>query len=177
MRRICLVGVVATAAPLAVAVAAWPGVSPAATRHGAKPNKVTKVTCNLALEIQAPAGELSVTPAAPTGTRFGTVQCGKSFGSGVEQDSFTLLTDGNVQGKYRQYFGTGTLQGTFMLLPADSSPSTSSTFSAQSYTGTYNVTGGTGSYRKAKGKGTISCSTPDSVHLSCREKLRVTVPS
>lgn len=176
MRRICLVGALMATGPLVGAVAVWPAVSPAATGQGkkvSKTQKVTKVTCKMELIVQPQSGQTTVTPAAANGTRYGTVRCGKVLGQGVEQDSFALLTSGDLKGQYKQYFGTGSAHGAFTLTAGDSPPSTSTTFSTASYTGTYTIAGGTGAYGKAVGKGVVSCTTEDSVHFSCVEKIKL----
>ena len=175
MRRICLVGALLATSSLVGAVALWPAVSPAATqgKKVSKTQKVTKVTCKLDLIVQPDPGQTAVTPAAEGGTRYGTARCGKVLGQGVEQDSFAFLTSGDLKGQYKQYFGTGSAHGAFTLTPGDSPPSTSTTFSTESYTGTYTITGGTGAYEKALGKGTVSCTTQDSVHLSCTERIKL----
>jgi len=46
-------------------------------------------------------------------------------------------------------------------------------FAASSYTGTITIKGGTGAYQKAKGTGTLTCQSPDSVHLTCVEHLKL----
>jgi hypothetical protein len=158
------------------AVAAWPAISAAAATQGkkvSKTQKMTKVTCKLELNVQPAPGQTDVTPADESGARYGAVHCGKVLGQGVEQDSFAFLTSGDLQGKYKQYFGTGSAHGAFTLTPGDSPPPTSTTFSTATYTGTYTITGGTGAYAKALGKGTVSCTTQDSVHFSCTEKIKL----
>ncbi len=175
MRRICLVGALIATGPLVGAVAVWPAISPAAAAQSKKVTKakVTKVTCKLSLNVQAPSDQTAATPAAESGTRYGKVRCGKVLGQGMEQDAFTLQTNGDLQGNYKQYFGTGSAHGAFTLTPGDSQPPTSTTFSTQSYTGTYTIVGGTGAYQQAAGNGTVSCTTNDGIHFSCVEKIKL----
>jgi hypothetical protein len=68
--------------------------------------------------------------------------------------------------------------GTFTLTPSDNNPPTTTTsFSQASYTGTFIVKDGAGAFAKATGTGTLSCSTNDAVHLSCRQKGKVITPA
>ncbi len=54
-------------------------------------------------------------------------------------------------------------------------PLTSTNFQSVSYIGRLTVSGGTGLDRLAKGTAaTVTCSSPDSVHMSCTYKLKLT---
>jgi hypothetical protein len=52
---------------------------------------------------------------------------------------------------------------------------TAMSFEAQTWQGTVKVVGGTGLYKgiKSKKAGTMTCLSPDSVHLSCTQKLKL----
>lgn len=163
MKRICLFGVTVIAAGLACV-----SVAVGASTH------TSKTTCHISLTTQAPAGSDSATPATEQGTQYGPVRCHGGFGSGVQADTFKLMSTGNVQGHYTQYFDLGSLHGSFTLTPVGSAPTSKSTFSTEQYKGKAKVTGGTGSYAGTKGKGTVKCSTPDGVHFACTEKLKLT---
>lgn len=47
------------------------------------------------------------------------------------------------------------------------------TFGTQDYTGTAKLLGGTAAYKGIVGSAKLSCTTPDSVHFSCAEKLKL----
>jgi len=150
-----------------------------AAKPKAKPKaKPVKVTCKASVGTMPAAGEDSVLPPVQQGSQYGAVHCAKLLGSGVQADSFTLLDTGDLQGKYAQYFGVGTIHGTFALTADDTSPpSSTTTFASVSYTGTIKVTGGTGAFKKATGQGTLKCASVDGVHFTCNETVRVTVPA
>jgi hypothetical protein len=165
VKRICLLG-----AAMAGLLVAGVATAPAATTHSTK--KSTKLTCTLKLVDQIPSDDTAVTQGAGSGTQFGTAACGKPLGRGVEQDSFTLDDAGDLVGPYQQWFNTGSVRGQYVLTPNDSQSPTL-TFSQASYSGTIKVTGGTGAFNKASGTGTLTCSTQDSAHYSCTEKLKL----
>jgi hypothetical protein len=98
------------------------------------------------------------------------------LGTGVESETLLLDDSGNLTGTYTMYFPTGSVHGTYALTPGDSLPSGPTTFDSATYTGTATATGGTGIYKHGVGHGTLTCSTPDSVHLSCRGQLKLTLP-
>jgi hypothetical protein len=117
---------------------------------------------------------VAVIPPVQQGSQYGPLRCGKLLGSGIQAESFTLLDSGDLQGKYAQYFGTGTVHGTFALTPQDTGPpSSTTTFANVAYTGTVDVLGGTGAFRKAAGKGKLACASTDGVHFSCTETVRI----
>jgi hypothetical protein len=83
-------------------------------------------------------------------------------------------------GKYTQYFGDGSVRGTFDLVPQEGSGNlTPGSFTSQSWQGTLKIAGGTGAFKAVqglKGKknlGTLSCTSPDTVHLTCTEKVKL----
>jgi hypothetical protein len=172
VRRISLVGAAIIAALLIAAAAAVAAKTPVK----AKP-VTTKVTCTLALTAEVPAGDTVVTPGDPQGTQFGFVHCGKLFGSGVQTDPYAQTSSGDVVGSYRQYFATGSIHGQYELAVTQQSAPTTTTFTAASYAGTVSVTGGSGAYGGATGKGTLACSTTDSIHTSCIEHLKLKLPA
>jgi hypothetical protein len=178
LRRICLVGAVIAAGSLAVGVVTAPA---AATKAAAKTKttvKATAVTCSSNVTTAIPAGDTQVIAPVSDGTQYGAVRCNKGLGSGVQTDTFTTLDTGNLQGLYKLYLNTGTVHGKFNLTPAEGPPLTTGTFQSAFYTGTLTVTGGTGAYLhvKSKGIGTLTCSSPDDVHLSCSDKFKVVKP-
>jgi hypothetical protein len=172
VRRISLVATAMTVALLTIGVAAG-----AAKTH-AKPKKVTaKVTCALALTAEVPAGDTVVTPGDPSGSQFGFVGCGKLLGQGVQSDPYSQTASGDTVGSYKQYFGTGSIHGLYDLSVTEQSAPTTTTFTATSYAGTMSVTGGSGTWAGVRGKGTLTCSTPDAIHTSCTEHLKLKLPA
>lgn len=170
-RRICLVGIAVSAVPFAVGIS----VATAASKStpAAKP---TVLKCHLSLGTVPPPGSAAVDQPASQGAQYGTVHCGgASFGWGVEKDTFNVPDSGDTVGNYAQYFGSGSIRGKFDLTPTPGSGDLTGTgFSSQSWTGTVTVTGGTGTLAKAAGKkGVLKCTSDDSVHLSCTEKIKL----
>ncbi len=164
-RRICIVGTVISAGSLVVGVA----IAPAAKT---KPKRIA-VTCSSSVTTQIPDGATEVLPPVSQGTQYGTVRCGK-LGPGVEADAFTVPDSGDVHAQFAQYFAAGSIHGNFVLTPDEGPPLTTTTFQSATYTGTFTVSGGTGVYARIKGKGTLTCSSPDTLHLSCTEKGTLT---
>jgi hypothetical protein len=129
------------------------------------------------MSVQIPADATGVTAGAVQGTYAGHAGCGAPLFGGVASSPFTIDASGDVNATYTEYLATGSLRGTYSLSITEQSPPTQTTFAATSYAGTVTVTGGTGVYRGVTGTGTLTCSTPDSVHLSCKEKLKLALPS
>lgn len=174
MRHIRLIGPAIVAGLLLTGVAgAQAGTKSTATTRTA----TTKVTCVTTLTDTIPQGDTGVTPDDTEGRQAGQVVCHKLLGPGMQTDRFKIADTGDASGTYTQYFGTGTVRGKYRLTPADSQPSSTTTFASTSYAGTITITGGTGAYRGVKGKGTETCSTSDGVHTSCTEKLKVKLPA
>lgn len=146
----------------------------AAPKPAKKAVKGTLVTCHASIVQQLGASDTGLVPVPTQGAYIGTVSCDKAFGAGMQAAAFKLQDDGSLRGANLLYFDTGTVRGRFTLVPADSSPTYSATFAAVDYTGTITVAGGTGAFKGAQGKGTLKCTSPDSLHLSCTEKLRMT---
>lgn len=177
MRRIWLV-----VAVMAVGVLAVGATQAIAAKSKSKSKKTPKtvtttVSCKISIGTMAASGETAVDPTAAQGSQFGSLRCGGGVGSGVQSDTFQSLDSGDLQGKFAQYFGTGTVHGSFSMTPDDGAPSSTTTFSNVSYTGTMNVAGGTGAYKKATGKGTLKCASADSVHFNCTSKVKLSRPA
>ena len=151
------------------------GAKPAAN---AKPKPVKfKVTCKSNVGDVPADGDDSVVPPVDQGWQYGAVQCGKVFGNGIAANKFSLQDSGDLEGTWSQYYSVGTIRGKFTMTPADTGPPSSpTTFAAISYTGTATVDAGTGAYKKAKGQGTMNCSSTDGVHFTCTDSVKVTLP-
>ena len=171
MKRICLVGA-AVAAVLILGVSS----ALAAISH-AKKTTGTKFACTASVTVQVPGGDTAVTPDAQNGTLVGPASCSKLLGRGVEALQYTMADSGDLVGKWQQWFNAATVFGTFNLTPSDTPPSTSSSFSAASYSGTFVIKNGKGAAAKATGRGTLKCSTKDSVHFICKASGRVSLPA
>jgi hypothetical protein len=179
VKRICLLGAT-VAVVLILGVASAMAASSHASKGGKKhktPSTVTsKVSCASSLTLQVAPGDADVTAAATEGTQMGSVSC--NTGKGAAWQSFTTADSGDITGKWQSWFNTGSLYGTFTLTPSDNNPpSTTSTFTEASYTGTFIIKNGTGAYAKATGTGTMNCSTKDSVHFTCKQSGKVTLPA
>jgi hypothetical protein len=168
MRRICLVGA-AFAGSLVVGVS----VAPAANK--APKVKPTKVSCKIAMSVAIPSGDTQLALPADGGNMYGTAACGRPLGHGIVATTFTLQDSGDLTGKFAQYYSDGTVHGTFDLTPTDSSPSSPGSFMTQSYTGTGAVQGGSGTDAGDSGPVKMKCTTPDSVHLTCTETIKLTL--
>ena len=173
-RRISFVAALAAASSLSIGV----GLSAAA---GAQAPKPTLVRCSITLAVVPPAGQASVSQPPTQGTQYGPSHCHrKGFGWGVESTTFNVPDSGDTVGTYIQYMDGGTITGAFDLTPDESQPLSSNSFLSNSWTGTVTVTRGTGIYKgiKAKkGSGVLTCSTSDSVHIACKEKIKLFVPA
>ena len=137
-----------------------------------------KLTCHEELIAAAPEGTNVVDQPPTQGAQYGPVNChgATAFGHGSTATKFNVPDTGDTVGKYTQYFSAGTVKGTFDLTPNESN-FTPTTFTAQSWQGTVKVLSGTGVYKGIKGKkgtGVLKCTSPDTVHLSCTEKIKLT---
>jgi hypothetical protein len=146
--------------------------------------KPTALNCKISMSTQPPAGSNAVDQPASQGVQYGPTHCArKGFGHGVIADSFTVPDSGDTVGTYVQYFQAGSIVGKFDLTPNEGAPVSDATFQSQTWTGTVTVTGGTGVYKGIKSKkgkkgmGVLKCTSVDSVHLSCSEKVKVVLPS
>jgi hypothetical protein len=173
LRRIWLV-----VAAMAMGLLTGGATQALAAKTKAKPkSKAVKVSCKASVGTMPAAGDDSVIPPVQQGSQYGPIHCGKLLGSGIQAESFTLLDSGDLQGKYAQYFGAGTVHGTFALTPQDTGPpSSTTTFASVAYTGTVDARGGTGAFRKAAGKGKLACASTDGVHFSCTETVKIALP-
>jgi hypothetical protein len=146
----------------------------------AAPPKATKLYCNMQLTTTPPAGSSTVNQPSSQGSQYGPVHCPRAgFGGGVMSDSFTVPDNGNTMGTYTQYFSAGSIRGTFVLEPQESSGISVTNFESQSWLGTVKITGGTGIYhgiKSVRAPGMMTCTSPDSVHLTCTEKVKAFVP-
>lgn len=137
--------------------------------------KPITVNCSMSMTTVPPSGSNTVNQPQAQGNQYGPNKCPrKIFGSGTVEDSYTIADSGDTVGTYTQYFKTGTVSGAFDLTPNESSDVTS--FESQTWTGTITVLGGTGTYKGIKGKkntGVFNCSSPDNVHMSCTETIKV----
>jgi hypothetical protein len=153
----------------AVAFAGSAGIAGAAGTKSAG-----KLTCHEEWIAAAPEGTNVVDQPPTQGNQYGPVNCHgpMPFGGGTVATKFNVPDSGDTVGKYTQYFNAGTVKGTFDLTPTESNFSATS-FTAQNWQGTLKVLSGTGVYKGIKGKkvGTINCTSVDSVHLKCVEKV------
>lgn len=178
-RRISFVGTAVAAASLVVGV----GLA-AAAGTGQTANSVT-LTCKIAIATPPGPGESTVEQPPLAGTFYGPSHCRtntKSFGGSTEAAPFKVADSGDTVGTYAQYFGAGSITGKFDLTPGEGTLPTADNFLSTTYTGTVTVTGGTGTFAGIKGlagkkhMGTLHCTSPDTVHLTCTEKVKVTLP-
>ncbi|MBV9941431.1 MAG: hypothetical protein JO262_04805 [Solirubrobacterales bacterium] len=171
-RRICLVGIAIAAVPFAAGIS----VAAAATKSAVAAKPVV-LKCRIALGTVPPPGSPAVDQPPANGSQYGTVHCaGASFGWGVEKDTFKVPDSGDTVGSYVQYFSDGSIRGRFDLTPreGDGSLSSPSSFTSQAWAGTVTVLSGTGSLAQATGKkGVLRCTSGDTVHLTCTEKLKL----
>jgi hypothetical protein len=167
-RRILLVGSALAVVPFVVGI----GVAGAAANKTSTKPVVLK--CHISLSTVPPPGSNTVDQPSSQGLSYGQAHCPK-IGGGVEQQSFNVPDSGDTVGKYWQYFSTGSIRGKFDLSPEEGSGALSATsFESESWTGTVTVTGGTGTLAGAVGKkGTLDCTSDDTVHLTCTEKIKL----
>jgi hypothetical protein len=155
-----------------VTAAAFAGSAGIALAAGSK--SAGKLSCHEEWIAAAPEGTNVVDQPPSQGSQYGPVSCHgpMPFGNGTVATKFNVPDSGDTVGKYTQYFSAGTVKGTFDLTPTESNFSATS-FTAQNWQGTIKVLSGTGVYKGIKGKkvGTIACTSTDSVHLHCVEKV------
>jgi len=174
LKRIVLTG----AALAALFTAGIPAASMAAApaHHSKKKTATTKtvtshVSCKLSLTTVAPPGSAGVEAGATSGANYGDSRCSSEH-PGVARQMFAVDPAGNMTGRLAQWFSTGSLYGTFSLTETSSSaPPTATTFGKAAFSGTVTLTGASGMMKGITGKGTMSCTTPDSLHYTCKEKL------
>jgi len=175
-RRICLVGTAIAAVPFAVGISVATAASKTTTPKPAV--KAVVLKCHMSLSTVPPPGSAAVDQPPSQGAQYGSVHCrGGSFGFGVEKSTFKVPDSGDTVGSYVQYFGGGSIRGKFDLSPDESGDVSSTDFTSESWTGTVTVTSGTGTLAKASGKkGVLKCTSGDSVHMTCTEKLKLKQP-
>lgn len=168
-RRICLVGAaLSVVCPLAL------GVGTAGAASKSKPSsktapKIQRVRCAADTSIVIPAGATTVSPPATDGREYGTASCTPKLGFGVQRDLFAVPSSGNTDAKFTWYLSTGTVYGTYILVPQEDSLN----FLASSWTGTMKVLGGSGAYRGVKGTGTMFCKSADQLHTACKDTVKL----
>jgi hypothetical protein len=130
------------------------------------------VTCKINVTAVAPAGQPTFIPASETGDEFGTSSCPGAEGKGAAHMTFSLQDDGDLTGSFWEWFGTGSVHGTYVLTPSQPATLNPNNFASSDFAGTLQVTGGTGAFKPAVGKGTLTCTSPDSVHFSCSAPIK-----
>ena len=134
----------------------------------------SNATCKLALTTMAPPGTVTVTQGGQTGQQYGSAHCPHPLSSGAARASFALDDAGDLSGKIQHWFKTGTVFGTYTMSPtAPTGPPTTTSFASSAFTGTVKITGGGGALAGTTGTGTMSCTSDDSVHYSCTEKVKL----
>lgn len=171
-RRICIVGAAIAAVPFVIGLGVAGAAAKTKSKH--KGGNTGTLTCHISLATVPPPGSATVNQPPAHGTQYGSVRC-PTFGSGVEKVTFKVADSGDTVGSYAQYFGTGSIRGKFDLSPTEASGALSSTsFASETWAGTVTLTGGTGSHAKAAAKkSTLKCTSGDTVHLTCTEKLKL----
>ncbi len=167
-RRICLAGAaLSVACPLALGAA---GAS-AASKSKPAPLKTRtqRVRCTTSTSIVIPPGETTVLPPASQGREYGTSNCAPGLGAGVQKDAFAVVASGDTEARYTLYFPSGTMHGTYVLIPQEESLN----FLAADSTGTMKVLGGSGAYKGVKGTGTMVCKSGDGLHTTCTDRLKL----
>jgi hypothetical protein len=128
-----------------------------------------------------PTGSNSVDQPATQGAQYGPSHCPRlGFGPGIIADSFTVPDSGDTVGTFVQYLRAGTIHGKFDLSPLPPTGIGGTTFESQSWEGTLTIVGGTGVYtgiKSKKGAGKFKCTSPDSVHMTCTERVKVKLPA
>lgn len=164
-RRYLFVVTAVMASSLAVGVGIAVAAAPTAKR----------LTCHISLGTVPPPGSATVNQPSSQGSQYGPLHCGQATGGGVMSDAFTVPDTGNTVGTYTQYFKAGSISGSFNLTPSEAGPISVMSFESQDWTGTVKITHGTGVYSgiKSTRRGVMKCSSPDSVHLTCTEKISV----
>ena len=143
----------------------------------AKTTSSRVVRCHVYLSTVPGANSAQVDQPPSGGRQYGPAKCpATGLGSGMEADKFTVPLSGDLVGTYSQYFSTGTITGKFDLVPQEAPPLSSTTFASESFVGKVSVTGGTGTLKGTKSTkaGVMKCTSPDTVHLTCTETVKVT---
>lgn len=140
----------------------------------AAPTGRVVLKCTTTLTAVPPGGTAVVQQPPIGGWEYGHMLCNrKKLGlyGGVEARKFTVPLNGNAVGSFTQFFPGGVLAGKFKLVPAEIG--FGENFSAESWTGTFTVTGGSGAFGKmtSASPGVMKCSSSDTVHITCTEKV------
>jgi hypothetical protein len=109
------------------------------------------------LQVSCTATAYNVDFPQLSGPALAQLNCTKPFGAGVQLAHNTTTIVGstvNVSGSFKNFFDDGTDSGTVKL----SGPFGTGAITA---TGSVTITGGTGAYKHIKGKGAVTCTTPD----------------
>jgi hypothetical protein len=175
VKRICLLGA-AIAGLISIGATTAVAAAPHAASRAKAATAKTKIGCKWSLNVQVPAGTNEVTQGTTSGVQYGTTVCA-SIGAGLVSSPFAIDDQGDLTGKFVQYFKTGTTYGAYSLTQSSSAPLSVTTFGSASYAGTIKVNGGSGAWKGVKGKGTVTCTTPDAVHYACAAALKVVVPA
>lgn len=135
-------------------------------------NAPRRVTCTLKLVGLIPSGATTLNPTAPTGAQFGLVGCGSRSDKACT-DSYAFIpiskTTVRISGRFTQYFGNGTVHGSFSARFVGNSATN------VGYVGNIRYSRGAGSLRGTRGAASLRCSSPDGgVHLTCTEKAQLT---
>jgi hypothetical protein len=167
-RRICLVG-----AAVSVILMAFGVAGAMASKTKTKTKTVTKpvaVVCHTKTTIVVPSGQTGVTPPVSQGSEYGIAGCGK-FGRGVQSDQFNVPDSGDTLATFTWYLPTGSIKGKYDLTPQEGTLN----FLSVDYVGKLTILGGTGAFAgvKGKGPGTMVCQSPDSVHTSCTDNVKL----
>jgi len=157
---------------LAVAATATAAALTATGTTGASSQSSGKATKK---QIICRARMVSVVTPGTTAENYGTVSCtGQGFGVGVQHDTAQLTrpteTTAALSGRFRIFFDTGTLRGTYKstVTVADQ---------VATYKGTMKVSSGTGTLKGTTGTGTIAGTSRDAAHSTLTERLSLTVPA
>jgi hypothetical protein len=180
LKRICLVGVAVAGlltGGITTVASAAPTKYKTVTKTETKIETLTKhstVACKPSLTVQIPVDSTTVIAGSPSGNMAGPANCGTPLSKGASTASYTIGASGDLAATFTQFFSNGTIKGTLTLSPgAASGPPTLSTFGQAAYSGTIKVTGGTEALKGVTGTGTISCTTPDSIHYSCKDSVKL----
>jgi hypothetical protein len=165
----------------ALALGGGPASAAKPKHHKTPKPKPVVLVCKWATSIVPPLGQQQSTLANDSGDLFGNASCPASpyspsrrttLGKGVAHLTFRLQDTGDLSGSFSEWFGAGSIRGTYVLTPSNALTLDPSTFASSDYTGTLVVTGGTGAFKPALGKGKLTCTSPDSVHLSCSATIK-----
>ena len=166
-------------ASLGCALVASAGAAAAGAKKATKAKPV-KLQCRVTLIQQPGAGQDTVLP-TDAGEHYGRITCPHGFGSGVIHDSFTVPDSGDTVAKYVAFFNRGGFSGTLDLTPGEGDELSGTSFQSASWTGTMTVAEGTGVYKgiavAKNGKGKLTCTSPDTVHLKCQETISLVLPA